>query len=83
MQQRDQPRAAFVDKAKFLGDPGGLDASSAEGRPNPGLQSSALWGVILLELPPTSKWLSLYNKEHDMASFLIQRRQSRRAQFPQ
>src|SRR5271167_580409 len=45
MQQRDQPRAAFVDKAKFLGDPGtDVTRRAREGRPNPGLQSSVLQG---------------------------------------
>ncbi len=60
MQQRDQPRAAFVDKAKFLGDPGTDVARRArEGRPLTQAFKAPriVEGVILLELPPTSKWL--------------------------
>src|ERR1700761_2026628 len=40
MQQRDQPRAAFVDEAEFLRDPGAdLARRARQGRPDPGLQS--------------------------------------------
>src|ERR1700719_3242212 len=46
MQQRDQPRAAFVDEAEFLGDPGAdLARRARQGRPDPGLQSLALLGA--------------------------------------
>src|SRR6202041_3827606 len=46
MQQRDQPRAAFVDEAEFLGDPGAdLARRARQGRPDPGLQSLAWLGA--------------------------------------
>src|SRR5271154_5682722 len=46
MQQRDQPRAAFVDEAEFLGDPGAYLARRArQARPDPGLQGIALLGA--------------------------------------
>src|SRR5271168_4318840 len=48
MQQRDQPRAAFVDEAEFLGDPGAdLARRARQGRPDPGLQGVALLGAHL------------------------------------
>src|SRR5271168_5417582 len=43
MQQRDQARAAFVDEAEFLGDPGAdLARRARQSRPDPGLQGLAL-----------------------------------------
>src|SRR5271170_8387183 len=43
MQQRDQPGAAFVDQAEFLGDPvADLARRARQSRPDPGLQGLAL-----------------------------------------
>src|SRR5277367_1966349 len=58
MQQRDQARAAFVDEAEFLGDPGADLVERGRVDPTQAFRASHCSTLILPELPPISKRLS-------------------------